>query len=119
MRRSASTDSVRTALQLLLRGPSDVESAQGLSTALGPEAVLLADVEQVGPTVTVPLADAAGGLGRSDEVLAYAQVVATLTALPGVASVRFVRDGAPLPVPRADGSLADGPLRRSDYSALL
>lgn len=118
-RRTASTGSPRAALQLLLRGASPGESAQGLSSALGPEAVLLDELEVDGGLVTVPLADEPAGLGRSDEVLAYAQVVATLTALPGVTAVRFVRDGRALPVPRADGSLSDGPLARRDYADLL
>lgn len=118
-RRTASAPSARTALQLLLQGPSDAESAQGLSSALGPEAVVVDRVGTAGATATVPLAGTSAGLGRSDEVLAYAQVVATLTALPGISAVRFVRQGATLSVPRADGSLADGVLTRRDYADLL
>lgn len=118
-RRTASTGSPRTALQLLLRGASPGESVQGLGSALGPEAVLLDGVEVDGAVVTVPLAGATAGLGRNDEVLAYAQVVTTLTALPGIDAVRFVRDGQPLSVPRADGELSDGPLSRRDYAELL
>ncbi len=118
-RRTASTGSPRNALQLLVRGPSAGESAQGLSTALGPDSVVLDGVGVRGSTVTVALADTRAGLGRNDEVLAYGQVVATLTALPGVSAVLFVRDGAELSVPRADGSLAEGPLTRRDYAELL
>lgn len=118
-RRTASVGSPSTALQLLLRGPSPTESVQGLSSAVGPETVVLDDVVRTGSTVVVPLAATPDGLGRSDEVLAYAQVVATLTSLPGVAAVRFVRDGEALSVPRADGSLSDGALTRSDYAELL
>lgn len=119
LRRTESAGSPRTALLLLLRGASPGESAQGLSTALDPGAVLLDDLDTAGPLVTVPLAASPAGLGRSDEVLAYAQVVATLTALPDVSAVQFVRDGRPLSVPRADGALVERPLTRRDYADLL
>lgn len=118
-RRTASSGSPTTALQLLLRGPTPGESAQGLSSALGPDAVLLDDITSSGTTVVVPLAGVTAGPGRSDEVLAYAQVVTTLTSLREVSAVRFTREGAALAVPRADGSLSDGPLSRRDYADLL
>ncbi len=118
-RRTAASGSPNTALQLLLRGPTTGESTQGLSTALGPDAVLLNRLTTSDNTVVVPLAGVPAGLGRSDEVLAYAQIVTTLTSLRDVSAVRFTRDGAALAVPRADGSLTGGPLSRRDYADLL
>lgn len=120
IRRTSAAGSPSAALQLLLRGPSRLEARQGLTTALGPDAVLLEQVQVRGTEVVVPLRELpAEGLVRSDEVLAYAQVVTTLTALRGVSTVVFTRDGMPLDVPRADGSIAPGPLTRRDYAALL
>lgn len=119
-RRTTTAGTVRSAVELLLRGPTEGEAAQGLTSALAPDAVLLEDLEVQGEQVVVPLrALPDEGIVRSDEVLSYAQVVATLTALPDVRSVVFTRDGEPLPVPRADGSLADAPLTRRDYAQLL
>lgn len=121
IRRTSTARSPQTALALLLRGPTPSEGDQGLSSALAPDAVLLDQVQVlddglvVVPLKTLPVE----GLVRSDEVLAYAQVVATLTALPGVRAVSFRRDGAPLAVPRADGLVADTPLTRRDYAPLL
>ena len=120
IRRTSAPGSPVAALQLLLRGPNRSEADQGLSTALGPDAVLLDEVQVRGDQVVVPLRELpAEGVVRSDEVLGYAQMVSTLTALRGVASVVFTRDGTPLAVPRADGSIATEPLTRRDYASLL
>ncbi len=121
VRRASSGSSPVGALTLLLRGPTPGEGDQGLSSALAPDAVLLDEVQvEPGGLAVVPLRTLpAEGLVRSDEVLAYAQVVATLTALPGVRSVSFLRDGEPLAVPRADGLVATAPLTRRDYADLL
>jgi hypothetical protein len=55
----------------------------------------------------------------STSPLAFAQVVATLTA-PGLArSVRFRLDGQDLPVPRGDASVTEAPVDRRDYAELL
>jgi hypothetical protein len=57
---------------------------------------------------------------RSDEVLAYGQIVCTLTSQGAeVGTVSFVTGSEPLAVPRADGSLADGSLTIADYAGLL
>lgn len=59
------------------------------------------------------------GTARSDEILAYGQIVCTLTGRFDVSAVSFTRDGKPLEVPRADGTLTSEPLRGSDYAGLL
>ena len=58
-------------------------------------------------------------LAPSDRVLAFAQVVCTLSGLPGIGQVRFTRAGRPIAVPRADGSLTATPVSRFDYRSLL
>jgi len=55
----------------------------------------------------------------ADKILAVAQIVCTLTDLPGVGQVRFTVDGQPADIPRADGSLTREPVSRFDYRALL
>ncbi len=72
-----------------------------------------------GGIAVVELAEEAVAGGRSDEVLAYAQLVATLDAFPEVKAVQFVRDGEPLPVPAGDGVLTRRPVSLADYRQQL
>jgi len=105
------------ALADLLTGPSTEERARGLTSALPADAgAVLLRLEQ--GTALVSLGDQLSDSGRSDQVLALAQVVSTLDALPEVMAVRFLKDGEPLDVPRGDGSLSTGPLTAADYAAL-
>jgi hypothetical protein len=54
---------------------------------------------------------------RSDEVLAYGQMVCALTSQGAdVGTVSFASGGQPLAVPRADGSLVAGALTIADYA---
>ncbi|MBO3744141.1 GerMN domain-containing protein [Actinoplanes flavus] len=104
-------------LDQLIAGPTPAERAQDLSTALATTAL----------TVTVPTtAVAAVEVGetderaaRSDEVLAYGQIVCTLTSRADIAAVSFQRAGRPLQVPRGDLTLTSEPLRAADYRSLI
>jgi spore germination protein GerM len=109
-------DAVLTALVV---GPSGRESDAGLTTAVLSGTTLDKQGTAAGIAYVDVPASSTTESGRNDEVLAYAQVVVTLTALPAVTGVRFLRDGQPLEVPRADGSLARVPLTRRDYTTLL
>jgi hypothetical protein len=108
------TDLIRT----LLAGPTDEEQARGIGSALS-GVNIAADVRVVNGLATVDLTTAPEGTGRSDEILAYAQVVCTLDARTAVTAITFTRQGTPIGVPRANGSLADGPLTAADYAALI
>ncbi len=68
---------------------------------------------------TVDLSAAVTALGGDDQLLAVAQIVCTLTALPGVGQVSFAVEGVPVEVPRGDGSLVAQPVSRDDYTSLL
>jgi hypothetical protein len=57
--------------------------------------------------------------GRSDLVLALAQVVVTLDALPEVVGVQFLSEDQVLAAPRADGAISRVPLTTDDYRSLL
>jgi hypothetical protein len=106
-------------LATLVSGPTARESSAGLATAVPLKAVVdKSSTTARIPAIAVPLPSVTDS-GRNDEVLGYAQVVLSLTGLAGVKGVRFTRDGQPLDVPRADGSLSHGPLTRRDYAALL
>ncbi|WP_425412613.1 GerMN domain-containing protein [Micromonospora halophytica] len=104
-------------LRRLLAGASSVEREAGLGSAL-PGAVGVTGARLVDGRAEVSVAPPPEESGRTDEVLAYGQVVCTLDARDDVSGVSFVRDGRPLGVPRADGSLSPGPLTAADYAAL-
>ncbi|MEU8659750.1 GerMN domain-containing protein [Actinoplanes philippinensis] len=104
-------------LDQLIAGPTPAEQAQDLSTALAATAL----------TVTVPatavaavdVGEAEEGAARSDEVLAYGQIVCALTSRVDIAAVSFQRAGQPLQVPRGDLTLTSEPLRAADYRSLI
>jgi hypothetical protein len=109
---------ITTHLDHLLAGPTETDRGAGLTTALtgtaprvrGTLAGGVAEVEVVGAT---------DESGRSDEIMAFAQFVCTLTSRADVHAVAFRRDGQPLEVPRADGSLTTAPLTAGDYRPLM
>ncbi|WP_262286067.1 GerMN domain-containing protein [Micromonospora sp. MA102] len=109
---------VDTHLQHLLAGPDGAERGRGLATAL-PGTVAVAGATLAGAVVTVDVRQAGEETGRNDEVLAFGQIVCTLTQRPDVDSVAFRRDGQPLEVPRADGNVSSLPLTAADYRPLL
>jgi hypothetical protein len=105
-------------LQHLLAGPTQAERDTGLGSAL-PGAITAATARLSGTVAQVDVREAGDEIGRSDEVLAFGQMVCTLTRRRDVSAVSFARDGRPLEVPRADGSLSQQPLTATDYTALL
>jgi spore germination protein GerM len=104
-------------VDLLLDGPTPQQVAEGTRTEL-PATFAVEDVD-VGSNgiAVVELADDSAPVTASP--LAFAQVVATLTAPGRARAVRFRLDGEDLQVPRGDGSLTFEPLDRSDYADLL
>ncbi|MGC1214799.1 MAG: GerMN domain-containing protein [Micromonospora sp.] len=105
-------------LQHLLAGPAGPERDNGLTSALT-GTVVVAGARVSGSLAEVDVREAADETGRSDEVLAFGQLVCTLTGREDVDRVSFRRDGQPLDVPRADGSLSREPLTAADYGPLL
>ena len=104
-------------LDLLFRGTTTEEREAGLLSVI-PASLRVEDLEEQGGTAVVTL-------GGSDEQvlrtqpLAFAQIVATLTASNRFTDVRFRLEDADLPVLTGDGSLSDRPLDRSDYEGLI
>jgi spore germination protein GerM len=108
----------RGQLDELLKGPTATDSGNGLTSALSTTDVL--DVTVTDRRATVDIGSQSAQGARSDETLAYGQIVCTLTSQGAdVGTVQFLSDGMPLAVPRADGSLSDAPLTIADYSGLL
>ncbi|WP_127507806.1 GerMN domain-containing protein [Actinoplanes solisilvae] len=117
VRRARTYPSVQQQLDDLVAGPTPAESSAGLSTALAGLTVA-AGAAQNGQ-VTVETAEQDEGSARNNEILAYGQMVCTLTGRADVATVSFTRDGQRLEVPRADGTLSDELLHAGDYAGLL
>jgi spore germination protein GerM len=105
-------------LKALSAGPSTSDQESGLTSGL-PLGVDAKVDKSSGSIVTVSLPAPADSSTRTDSVLAFGQLVLTLTALPAVTGVLFSQDGKPLQVPRSDGSLSDTPLTRLDYRDLV
>jgi hypothetical protein len=118
VRRLPGPRDVRTVMAELLAAPNDADQDDGLSSAL-PGGNLTGDVSLTGALAIVSLTAAPDGSGRSDQMLAFAQVVCTLDAQRDVAGVIFTLHGDRVGVPRADGALSEGPLTTADYAVLI
>ncbi|MET8351674.1 GerMN domain-containing protein [Micromonospora sp. NPDC005206] len=118
VRRVDRVPTVEDQLRHLLAGPGTAERDSDLTSAL-PGAVNAAGATVSGTQARVAVDAPDDDAGRSDEVLAFGQIVCTLTGRDDVTTVVFLRDGKPLAVPRADGSLSEQPLTRADYAPLI
>jgi sporulation and spore germination protein len=102
----------------LLAGPTRAELQDGLSSALS--TMPIQSMTVAGRRAVVSLGETPDQGARSDEVLAYGQIVCTLTSQSAeVGTVSFTRAGQPLSIPRGDGSLSTDPLTIADYASLL
>lgn len=105
------------AVEALLAGPTGDESGRGVRTAILPGAPVVvtgaADGEarvDLGPTLPA--------VASKDLIFIAAQVVYTLTGLPGIGSVAFTVSGRPAELPTPGGGSRGGAFRRSDYAAV-
>jgi hypothetical protein len=76
-------------------------------------------VRRSGAVAVVDIGDGPPEAGRTDEILAFGQIVCTLAARSDVNGVVFVRGDQPLEVPRSDGSLSSGPVTAANYADLI
>lgn len=104
-------------LDKLAQGPTRAEVASGTRSAL-PDGESFLSVTTTGGTATVDLSRPFTALSGSDQLLALAQIVWTLTSRPGIGQVQFTLGGAAIDIPRADGSLTPSPVSRDDYLPL-
>lgn len=101
----------------LFRGPTDVERQRGLTTAIPVDAELRA--LSISRNVAIVDVSAAFRFGADTEdlTLRTAQVVYTVTELPGVSQVRFLVDGEPELVADEQGRARDT-VSRADFRGL-
>lgn len=105
---------VAAAVAALLAGPTADEATSGVGTAVPPGLPPVA-VEVTAGAATVRLPDGFAALGADDQILAMAQLVYTVTAVPGVWSVRLTGTRGDIPVPVESGVLVSRPVGRADY----
>lgn len=106
-----------TVIEALQRGPTRSEAALGLRSALVGRDVMRS-VGIHGGIATVDLGSDFTEIVGRDQIMALAQIVSTLTSLPGVGLVNFTLEGAPVGVPRGDGAVTTNPVSRDDYALL-
>jgi spore germination protein GerM len=118
LRRPApNSDRLQAVLDDLIAGPTELEQANGVTTALPPNAALtIAKVD--GSHVTLELSGDTEGRSATENVLAVGQIVLSVTALATVDAVTFSRDGVPVEALLADGALTTEPLTAADYQSL-
>ncbi len=109
--------SPRAVIRELVRGPTKDEVDAGLHSAL-PEPSAVNRVSVTAGTASVDLARAFATLPSTEQLLALAQLVYTLTARPGIGQVRFTLRGLSTEVPLANGSLVSTSVSRDDYAAV-
>ncbi len=109
---------LETAIEALRSGPLFSDTAEGLRSAIPASDMIAAATVQSG-TATITLASSFLTLPGAEQTLAIAQIVYTVTNLPGVGLVNFRLGGRPLSVPKADGEPSSGALSRDDYLSLL
>jgi spore germination protein GerM len=102
----------------LMAGPTAEESDNGYTTALTVTSGITVQVDGGRATVDVGGGSLGQGMG-TDDVLAFGQIVCTLTSQFEIGTVTFTSEGQPLSVPRADASLTDGPVTIADYVGLF
>lgn len=118
VRRVESPSTAQGQLDQLLAGPTEAERNNGITTAL--TGLSLSVSLAAGTNASrVEVTEADDDTGRSDETIAFGQIVCTLTSRPDVGSVTFTKSGEQLEVPRADGQLSRGPLYAGDFATLV
>jgi spore germination protein GerM len=105
----------RRLLRSLLRGPTPADRDAGLRSAL-PSSVSLRSVTLDGAVATVDLGGPLTELIGTEQALAIAQLVFTVTELRGVRGLRLRLDGDAIAVPVRGGTLTTSPVGRDDVA---
>lgn len=105
-------------VRLLLAGPLPTEAAGRLSSDI-PTGTRLVSLDLNESVATVDLTSDFGAVGGSEQVLAVAQLVYTVTASEYINAVVFAINGERIEVPDGSGSLSSTPMRRNNYPRLL
>jgi spore germination protein GerM len=107
-------------LDTLLQGIRGEEASTGLRSALPTRFAATVDTRR-GVALISASAPFLSDLSPTDQRLAIAQIVLTLTRRPGIGQVSFRVDGTEIAVPRGAGDLtaAGGTVTFDDYTVLV
>jgi len=109
--------SVESVLEALADGPTATEVQLGLRTALlAPGLMRSGGVS--GGIATIDLGQPFTEIAGRDQIVALAQIVSTVTGLPGVGRAIFRLEGQPVGVLRGDGAVTTESVSRDDYATL-
>lgn len=117
--RSDPSGDLGVAIGDLLAGPTRHEVAAGVSSALPGGTRILNSAVTSGGTAELNFGSALTSLTGHEELLAFAQIVATATSAPGVNWVQISVEGQPVNAPLPGGTLAQRPVTRADYASVL
>ncbi|QYG92771.1 GerMN domain-containing protein [Iamia sp. SCSIO 61187] len=106
-----------TVLEALLLPTSEEEEADGLQTQI-PALTTIVGVTEEDGILAVDLSAEWGELLVPDALYAYAQVVLTLTELPGVEGVRFLVEGQPVDAAPTVNETPTEVVEAEDYATL-
>jgi hypothetical protein len=104
-------------LEALKAGPTSAELDEDTRSAVLDDDTF-ESVAIAGGTAVVDLSRPFTGRSSTDQVLALAQIVWTLTARPGVGQVLFTLGDQSIEIPTADGRVVTTPVSRDDYGTL-
>jgi spore germination protein GerM len=110
--------SVESVLDALATGPTTTEVQLGLRTALILTPDLMRSGGVSGGIATIDIGQPFTEIAGRDQIVALAQIVSTVTGLPGVGRVRFTLDGNPVGILRGDGAVTTETVSRDDYATL-
>jgi spore germination protein GerM len=109
--------SVESVLEALAAGPTATEVELGLRTALlAPGLMRSGGVS--GGIATIDLGQPFTEISGRDQIVALAQIVSTVTGLPGVGRASFTLEGNPVGILRGDGAVTNESVSRDDYATL-
>jgi len=110
--------SVESVLEALAAGPTATEVQLGLRTALLTTPGLVNSGGVSGGIATIDLGQPFSEIAGRDQIVALAQIVSTVTGLPGVGRAAFTLDGQPVGILRGDGAVTTDSVSRDDYATL-
>lgn len=116
VQRSSDDNSALTALAFLSEGPVASEIGSGLRTALPPQTLIAAAIDDSG-IVTVAATRAFTSVSGDNQLLATAQLVWTVTEYAAIDQVRVSVDGDVIELPTDEGLVRD-PVERDDYRSV-
>lgn len=103
-------------LAALVDGPTGAEASAGLQTDVpATTKVLSVSTSSATQVATVDFSSDFGQVVGPEQILPVAQVVFTMTSLPGITSVLFQLEGQAIDVPTGSGAQVPGPVSRAQF----